>query len=125
MRYFTFAGPYSINGYAEIPMSAPADYMNPIYKDIDVWGRLTFGGIAKINSDGNICDLYSEPFSLPLENNPEHIHGDWDLYNELLNSGDWIKVVGFDDNHIERFYGDIDEEAERLAKQIDVIFNLT
>ena len=44
MRSFVLDGPFSLNGYAEVPENSPKDYMDEVYDDLDVWGGLTFSG---------------------------------------------------------------------------------
>lgn len=95
--YKTSRGGLTENGYAQIPDHFPIDYFDEIYSSIEVWGGLTFGGYATLNDNGEFSRLY---LSKPKD------------------TENYIKVVGFDDDHIERNPETAIVTAEKLAKQI-------
>ena len=57
MRSFVLDGPFSLNGYAEVPENASTDYMDEVYEDLDVWGGLTFWVVTLVFVDN--ASIYS------------------------------------------------------------------
>lgn len=123
MRYFTLGGPFSLNGYAEVPETAPTDYLDSVYQDVDVWWGLTFGGYGIVRS-GELVAIYNEGSTWKVDGSrvsKEDIRTKGGIYND---GDEIIKIVGFDDNHIESCPRPIKYEAKKLAEQIDVIFGV-
>lgn len=122
MRSFVLGGTFSLNGYAEVPENAPADYMDKVYEDLDVWWGLTFGGYGIVRS-GELIAIYSSDSKWNADGSKvskESIKTKGSIY---INGDEIIKIVGFDDAHIEKCPRPIEYEAERLAKQIDELFS--
>ena len=108
MRSFVLDGPFSLNGYAEVPENAPTDYMDNVYENVDVWGGLTFGGYGVVRSGELISLVWKDDES----ESDEYADGD-----------EVIKIVGFDDSHLYSCPRPIKYEAVRLAEQIDKLFS--
>lgn len=123
MRYFTFDGPLSLNGYAEVPESAPTDYLDDIYSSIKVWWGLTFGGFGIVRG-GELISVCNAELTWKVDNSKvtsESIKA----YSTVYQDGDEIiNIVGFDDSHINRCPIPIIEEAKNLAEQIDTNFGV-
>ena len=116
MRSFVLDGPLSLNGYAEVPENAPADYMDNVYENVDVWGGLTFGGYGVVRSGELISLVWEDDES---EMSKESIKTKSDEYAD---GDEVIKIVGFDDSHLDSCPRPIKYEAKRLARQIDDLF---
>ena len=121
MRSFVLEGPLSLNGYAEVPENAPTDYMDKVYKDVDVWGGLTFGGYGIVRS-GELISIYNND-SVWKDDESEISKESIKTKSGLYADGDEVvKVVGFDDSHLYSCPIPIKYEAKRLARQIDELF---
>ena len=122
MRSFVLDGPFSLNGYAEVPENAPTDYMDEVYDDLDVWGGITFGGYGVVRS-GELISIYNNDLVWKddeSEMSKESIKTNSDEYAD---SDEVIKIVGFDDSHLDSCPRPINYEAKRLAIQIDELFS--
>ena len=117
MRSFVLDGPFSLNGYAEVPENAPTDYMDEVYEDLDVWGGLTFSGYGIVRSGELISLVWKDDES---EMSKESIKTKSDEYAD---GDEVIKIVGFDDSHLYSCPRPIKYEAVRLAEQIDKLFS--
>ena len=128
MRHFLFNGPYSLNGYVEVPEHFPEDYMDKVYNDIEVFGGLTFGGHAFVK-DNKIQCLIHEPIYIPMFDNRDYGRTYIDYLNAvnyykkfIYPDCEYVKVLGFDDNHIAEYgYCNVKEEVVKLAEQIDFL----
>ena len=121
MRSFVLEGPLSLNGYAEVPENASSDYMDNVYENVDVWGGLTFGGYGIVRS-GELISIYNKDLVWKddeSEISKESIKTKSGVYAD---GDEVIKIVGFDDNHLDSCPRPIKYEAKRLARQIDELF---
>ena len=121
MRSFLLEGPLSLNGYAEVPESAPSDYMDNVYENVDVWGGLTFSGYGVVRS-GELISIYNNELVWKddgSEMSKESIKTKSGVYAD---GDEIVKIVGFDDNHLDSCPRPIKYEAKRLARQIDDLF---
>ena len=121
MRSFLLEGPLSLNGYAEVPENAPTDYMDNVYENVDVWGGLTFGGYGIVRS-GELISIYNKDLVWKddeSEISKESIKTKSGVYSD---GDEVVKIVGFDDNHLDSCPRPIKYEAKRLARQIDDLF---
>ena len=122
MRSFVLDGPFSLNGYAEVPENAPTDYMDEVYDDLDVWGGLTFSGYGIVRY-GELISIYNNE-SVWKDDKSEMSKESIKTKSGVYADGDEIvKIVGFDDNHLESCPRPIKYEAKRLARQIDELFS--
>ena len=122
MRSFLLEGPLSLNGYAEVPENAPSDYMDNVYENVDVWGGLTFGGYGVVRS-GELISIYNNNSVWKddeSEISKESIKAKSGVY---ANGDEVIKIVGFDDNHLDSCPIPIKYEVVRLSRQIDELFS--
>ena len=121
MRSFLLEGPLSLNGYAEVPESAPSDYMDNVYENVDVWGGLTFSGYGVVRS-GELISIYNNELVWKDESemSKESIKTKSDEYAD---GDEVIKIVGFDDSHLDSCPRPIKYEAVRLSRQIDKLFS--
>ena len=115
MRSFVLDGPFSLNGYAEVPENAPKDYMDEVYEDLDVWGGLTFSGYGIVRY-GELISIYNNESEMSKESikTKSGVYADGD---------DIVKIVGFDDSHLDSCPRPIKYEAKRLSRQIDELFS--
>ena len=121
MRSFLLEGPLSLNGYAEVPENAPSDYMDNVYENVDVWGGLTFGGYGVVRS-GELISIYNKD-SVWKDDESEISKESIKTKSGVYSDGDEIvKIVGFDDSHLDSCPRPIKYEAKRLARQIDDLF---
>ncbi|TYC49924.1 hypothetical protein ESZ50_04865 [Weissella muntiaci] len=117
---FTLQGPYSLNGYVVVPNSFPLDYVDEFYSEIDdqLIGGLTYSGYAVVY-DGELS-------LLSLDNSPwlklgtvELSENDRRVIKQVKNNS--VRVLGFDDAHIDPNELDVKEGAEDLAKQLKLL----
>ena len=100
MRSFVLDGPFSLNGYAEVPENAPSDYMDNVYDDLDVWGGLTFSGYGIVRY-GELISIYNND-SVWKDDESEMSKESIKTKSGVYADGDEIvKIVGFDDSHLD------------------------
>ena len=121
MRSFVLYGPFSLNGYAEVPENAPSDYMDNVYDDLDVWGGLTFSGYGIVRS-GELISIYNNESVRKADGSEMSKEGIKTKSDEYADGDEVIKIVGFDDSHLYSCPRPIKYEAKRLARQIDELF---
>jgi hypothetical protein len=123
MRYFTFDGPLSLNGYAEVPENAPTDYLDSVYQDVYVWWGLTFGGFGIVRG-GELIAVCNAELKWRIDNSKVTAESIEHYCSKYQDGDEVIKIIGFDDSHINRCPIPIIEEAKNLAEQIDTIFGV-
>ena len=121
MRSFVLYGPFSLNGYAEVPENAPSDYMDNVYDDLDVWGGLTFSGYGVVRS-GELISIYNNESVWKADGSEMSKESIKTKSDEYADGDEVIKIVGFDDSHLYSCPRPIKYEAKRLARQIDELF---
>ena len=100
MRYFTFDGRLSLNGYAEVPENAPSDYMDNVYDDLDVWGGLTFSGYGIVRY-GELISIYNNELVWKDDESEMSKESIKIKSDEYADGDEIVKIVGFDDNHLQ------------------------
>ena len=121
MRSFVLEGPLSLNGYAEVPENAPSDYMDNVYENVDVWGGLTFGGYGIVRS-GELISIYNKDLVWKDDESEISKESIKTKSDEYADGDEIVKIIGFDDNHLDSCPRPIKYEAKRLARQIDELF---
>ena len=122
MRSVVLDGPFSLNGYAEVPENAPKDYMDEVYEDLDVWGGLTFSGYGVVRS-GELISIYNNESVWKDDESEMSKESIKTKSDEYADGDEVIKIVGFDDSHLYSCPRPIKYEAVRLAGQIDGLFS--
>ena len=122
MRSFVLDGPFSLNGYAEVPENAPTDYMDEVYDDLDVWGGLTFSGYGIVGS-GELISIYNKDSVWKDDESEISKESIKTKSDEYADGDEIVKIVGFDDGHLDSCPRPIKYEAKRLARQIDELFS--
>ena len=121
MRSFVLEGPFSLNGYAEVPENAPTDYRDEVYDDLDVWGGLTFSGYGIVRS-GELISIYDNELVWKDDESETSKESIKTKSDEYADGDEIVKIVGFDDSHRDSCPRPIKYEAKRLARQIDELF---
>ena len=122
MRSFVLDGPLSLNGYAEVPENAPADYMDNVYENVDVWEGLTFGWYGVVRS-GELISIYNNELAWKDDESEMSKESIKTKSDEYADGDEIVKIVAFDDSHIDSCPRPIKYEAVRLAEQIDKLFS--
>ncbi|MCD2257496.1 hypothetical protein ACNAN0_02435 [Agrilactobacillus fermenti] len=122
-RYFIYdmdAG-YT-NGYVEINEDWSNDYLDEFYDPFNFPGGPTFLGY--FSTEDEKLGLY------PFGSSEDSILGSWyasvhNAFDKFMKSHDQsqlIRIVGFDDNHIDQIgKAEVIAETKRIAKQMDTI----